>query len=81
MDKIKRFYGWYTYTAFPLGLLSLGVLLALVMRTGVSTVTCMVAEVNCKYAYQANDAIADSMLELIDGNKGQDIVIKPKSKR
>lgn len=76
MTRINNFWTWYKCTSFPLGLIALGVLLALSARSVGATVTCAIAEYKCEYAIKAQDAIAESMSELVVNNPNVDIVTK-----
>lgn len=78
MTKWQNFWNWYKCTSYPLGLIALGVLLALSIRAVGATATCTIAEYGCQYAISSKDAIAESVENLLVANRANELVIKKK---
>ena len=81
MQQLKDFLAWYKYTAQPIGLLVLGVVLFYFFKLASCTVACYSFGVACNASYGANDAMAQYMSDLVGANEGVDIVAKVKSKK
>lgn len=76
MERVKRFWEWYKYSALILGIPILFVLIFLGFEKFVFTSTCMIAGTKCEYALGADQALADYMGGLLASNPGVDIVAK-----
>jgi hypothetical protein len=80
MQQVKDFIAWYKYTAQPIGLLVLGVVLFYFFKLASCTVACYSFGIACHASYGANDAMAQYMSDLVGANQGMDIVTAKRKK-
>ena len=80
MQQLKDFLAWYKYTAQPIGLIVLGVVLFYFFKLASCTVACYWFGVACNASYGSNDAMAQYMSDLVGANEGMDIVTAKRKK-